>query len=101
MGTSIVYWGYIGIMEEKMETTGIIGVILRICSCLRTGPNSDPPGTQVSVAFEGLGKIAVRLLRANFWTDLQALSKNLSGCSFQKVPLVMYSIHNTRDRWHV
>ena len=23
-----IYWGYIGIMEKKMETTGIIGVIL-------------------------------------------------------------------------
>ena len=22
-----VYWGYIGIMDKKMETTGIIGVI--------------------------------------------------------------------------
>ena len=24
---TVVYWGYIGIMEKKMETTGIIGVI--------------------------------------------------------------------------
>ena len=24
LGETIVYWGYIGIMENKMETTGII-----------------------------------------------------------------------------
>ena len=23
-----LYWGYIGIMEKKMETTGTIGIIL-------------------------------------------------------------------------
>ena len=27
METTIIYWGYIGIMEKKMETTGTIGVI--------------------------------------------------------------------------
>ena len=27
METTIVYWGCIGIMENKMETIGIIGVI--------------------------------------------------------------------------
>ena len=27
METTIVYWGYIGVMEKKMETIGIIGVI--------------------------------------------------------------------------
>ena len=27
MEATIVYWGYIGIMENKMETTGIIGFI--------------------------------------------------------------------------
>ena len=26
METTIAYWGYIGIMEKKMETTGIIGI---------------------------------------------------------------------------
>ena len=65
METSALYWGYIGIMEEKMYR-GYTRVILRICNGLWTGPNSDPPGTQVSVAFEGLGKIVVRLLRADF-----------------------------------
>ena len=28
METTIVYWGYIGIMEKKMETTTCIGIIL-------------------------------------------------------------------------
>ena len=28
MEATIIYWGYIGIMEERMETTEIIGVIL-------------------------------------------------------------------------
>ena len=27
METTIVYWGYIGIVEKKMEPIGIIGVI--------------------------------------------------------------------------
>ena len=27
METTIVYWGYLGIMEKKMETIEIIGVI--------------------------------------------------------------------------
>ena len=27
METTIVYWGYVGIMEKRMETTGMIGVI--------------------------------------------------------------------------
>ena len=26
MEATIVYWGYVGIMENKMETTGIIGL---------------------------------------------------------------------------
>ena len=25
MESTIIYWGYIGIMEKKMETTGILG----------------------------------------------------------------------------
>ena len=28
METTIVFWGYIGIMEKKMETTIVFGVIL-------------------------------------------------------------------------
>ena len=27
METATIYWGYIGIMEKKMETIGIIGII--------------------------------------------------------------------------
>ena len=27
METTIVYWGYIGIMEKKIETTGVVRVI--------------------------------------------------------------------------
>ena len=27
--TTIVYWAYIGIMEKKMETVGIIGIICK------------------------------------------------------------------------
>ena len=30
METTIVYWGYNGIMEKKMETTGILGVMVGI-----------------------------------------------------------------------
>ena len=30
METTIVYWGYNGIMEKKMETTGILGVMFGI-----------------------------------------------------------------------
>ena len=30
MEATIVYWGTIGIMEKKMEATGIIGIILRL-----------------------------------------------------------------------
>ena len=32
-----LYWGYIGIMEKKMETTGIIGVIYELQSKLLNG----------------------------------------------------------------
>ena len=32
MGTTIVYWGYVGIMEKKMETT-IEGLGFRIQGC--------------------------------------------------------------------
>ena len=30
MEATIVYWGYIGIMEKKMEAIGIMGLGLRV-----------------------------------------------------------------------
>ena len=43
METTIVYWGYIGIMETKMETTivhsAFLGKIFAVRLCLRRFPD--------------------------------------------------------------
>ena len=37
-----IYWGYIGIMEKKMETTGIIGFSLNLRNCTISIPTIIP-----------------------------------------------------------
>ena len=49
METTIVYWGYIGIMEKKMETTGAYGGYIGII-CPASFKSLDLPKQQLMLA---------------------------------------------------
>ena len=53
METTIVYWGYIGIMEKKMETT----IVYYVC---KVAPTTPPKSTKLIArgGFEGIAWIA-------------------------------------------
>ena len=51
--TIIVYWGYIGIMEKKMETIGITGVILRYILGLYRDSGGESGNYHLEFEFRG------------------------------------------------
>ena len=66
METTIVYWGNIGIMEKKMETT-IVDIELNILPLLRNGPLRFQATHWTLLSSGSLATVGLCYSRAAWW----------------------------------